>query len=392
MRSRIPRLLLGLTLLTGWLAGNGQAQVTVTVGWNGSASSGLAGYYLVWGTNSGVYFATNTYPATQFSGTISNLTSNVVYYIAVAAYNTSGLVSPYSTETVFSNNIAPPPIISSSKISSGPPMPPGTTGLSPATHRPGPVTGGTSLTAGGGGGGAGSGLSSGSMAAATSTNLTQAQIWGVPPMLGLVLSNGQPVLNIAGTIGSTVLIQGTTNLTGTIGWITLTNVYMTNPAPIPSSSTPGVAQDAIDLAYQPAIQSIPLPTSTNGTMQHFRGVLAYDYVILAGEVLPTKGYSSRLILVNMPGLTDDGCYVTQSSSFIHYSQTNTALQLISSGSTIRQIASTLANYLNLDWTTASEFTYSNGMGQILATVVEADPPSSDPVAGTTPTSSIVINF
>ena len=120
--------------------------------------------------------------------------------------------------------------------------------------------------------------------------------------------------------------------------------------------------------------------------------MPYDYIILAGMVLPGQGYPARLIMVNMPGLIDDACYVNQAGSFIHYNQTNSALQLEGSGSTIRQIATTLAGSLNLDWTTASEFIYSNGMGQILATVVEADPAASDPVAGTTPTRTIAINF
>jgi hypothetical protein len=96
----------------------------------------------------------------------------------------------------------------------------------------------------------------------------------------------------------------------------------------------------------------------------------------------------------MPGVVaDDACYENNSGSFIHCIHTNYSLQLISSGSTIRQIATTLASSLNLDWTSASEFTYSNGLGQVLATVIETEPPSADPVAGQNPPSApIVINF
>ena len=111
-------------------------------------------------------------------------------------------------------------------------------------------------------------------------------------------------------------------------------------------------------------------------------------------MLPAKGYTPRLIVVNMPGVVcDDACYVNQTSSFIHYTHSNCVLQLIASGSTIRNIASALADWLQLDWTSASEFTWSNGMGQILATVVETEPPSADPVAGQNPPSPrIVIDF
>src|SRR5208282_2839448 len=102
----------------------------------------------------------------------------------------------------------------------------------------------------------------------------------------------------------------------------------------------------------------------------------------------------RLVVVNMPGIVcDDGCYVSEATSFIHYNWTNSTPQLVSSRPSIRQIANTLANSLNLDWTSASEFTYSNGLGQILATVVQTEPPSSDPVAGQNPPSPpMVIDF
>ena len=212
-------------------------------------------------------------------------------------------------------------------------------------------------------------------------------------VLNLAVSNGQLNLNIGGTAGATVQLQSTTNPTAPFSWTTITNVALTNIAPMETNAVPGQPQDAIDLAYVPAAQIAPLPTTTSSArMQFFRVVMPYDYIILAGLVLPAKGYTARLVVVNMPGLNDDACYVSQAGSYIHYSQTNSVLQLAGAGSTIRQIATTLANSLNLDWTTASEFTYSNGMGQILATVVEADPASSDPVAGQNPTSSIVINF
>src|SRR5208283_1492429 len=122
--------------------------------------------------------------------------------------------------------------------------------------------------------------------------------------------------------------------------------------------------------------------------------MPYDYVILASIVLKGQGYAPRLILVNMPGIVrDDACYVSEATSFIHYNWTNSVLQLRSSRPSIRQIANTLANSLNLDWTTASEFTYSNGLGQILATVVETEPSSTDPVPGQTPPSPpMVIDF
>jgi hypothetical protein len=122
--------------------------------------------------------------------------------------------------------------------------------------------------------------------------------------------------------------------------------------------------------------------SSSANQLFYRVVMPYDYVILASQVLPGKGCATRLIMVNMPGIvSDDVCYVNQSSSFIHVDRNTYALQLQGAGSTIRQIATSLADYLHLSWTSASEFTYSNGVSQVVATVVETEPPSSDPIAG-----------
>ena len=94
----------------------------------------------------------------------------------------------------------------------------------------------------------------------------------------------------------------------------------------------------------------------------------------------------------MPGISSaDVCYVAPQSSFLYYDTTNCAFALEPSGSTIRQIATTLSTSLGQNWTSASEFAYSNGVTTLLATVVETEPASSDPVAGAS-TASIQIDF
>lgn len=382
MRSLYLTFILTVGMASGLLTTRCQGQATVTVGWTLSTSSNVAGYDLAYGTNSGIYFATNYYAGPQTNGVVTNLQYGINYYFVVAAVSTKGIVSPFSNEVT--NNVPEPP--SQTPPTSGAPPPPGgKTGGKNAPNTGQVATSqtannGTSGSSGGGGGGAGA--------------ITQAQLWGVPPIINLTVSNGQPTMAIAGTVGATVNVQSTTNPAAPFSWRTITNVALTNIAPIANDTIPGQPKDAIDLAYVPAFQAAALPTTVSvGKMQFFRVVMPYDYVILASQTLPPQGYSARLIVVNMTGLNDDACYVAQAGSFIHFTRTNSSFQLASSGSTIRQIATTLANNLNLDWTTASEFLYTNGVGQILATVVEADPPSSDPVAGQSPpTSSILINF
>ena len=93
--------------------------------------------------------------------------------------------------------------------------------------------------------------------------------------------------------------------------------------------------------------------------------MPYDYMVLADANLTGQGYPSRLILVRMPGVSaDDVCYVTNQNSFIFYDTTNNAFAIEPSGATIRQIASTLATSLGQNWTSASEFGYSNGVSTI----------------------------
>ncbi len=120
--------------------------------------------------------------------------------------------------------------------------------------------------------------------------------------------------------------------------------------------------------------------------------MPYDYMVLADAVLSGQGYPSRLLLVRMPGIpSEDICYVTAINSFMCYDGANEAFGLESSSPAIRQIAAALSTMLGQNWTSASEFSYSNGVTNILATVVEADPASTDPVAGPS-TASIQIDF
>ncbi len=345
----------------------GNAQVTLS--WNPSSSPAVSSYNVCWGTNSGIYIYTNNYPSSTTNVTVSDLASNEVFYFAVQSVASNGLVSVFSNEEGYTN--APPSGTPGGPGGGGPPNPPG--GGTPTN---------TNVV-----------VNPPSTNNVPSTNMTQSTFWGVPPFLGLAFSNGQANLNIGGTVGASLNIMVTTNDLSLNEWSALTNVTLTNIA-TGIETNQQAPQDVLDIAFVPAAQTVALPATNGGRFQYYQVVMPYDYVILADQVLLTMtNYTPRLIVVNMPGVVDDACYVNEVSSFIHYARTNSALQLFSSGSTIRQIANGLASYLNLDWTSASEFTYSNGMGQILATVIETEPPSSDPVAGQNPPSApIVINF
>ena len=371
MRALTVKLFLAVTLLAfPWTMRCGAQAV---LGWNPAPDPTVTGYYLVWGLSSGDYTSTNSYPASQTSAEIDGLITNQVYYFNIAAFNSSGAVSPYAGEVVFSNSSSDTNGLTTGSgtetTNSGPPSPggsgaPGTNNLPTAGTTP---------------------VSTNVTSQTPNTNVTQSLFWGVPPFLALAVNNGQPNLNIGGTVGATLRVESTTNLLTMDRWSEVTNVSVTNIAPVALSNQDTQPLDALDLAFVPGLESIAVAPADLASPQYFRVVMPYDYVILASMVLPTKGYTPRLVVVNMPGIVcDDACYVNESSSFIHFDRSTYAVQLEGCGSTVRQIATRLANSLNLNWTSASEFTYSNGLSQILATVVETEPPSTDPIAGKAP--------
>jgi hypothetical protein len=344
-------------LLVFWAA---RCDAQVTLAWNPSTGPGVTGYNLCWGTNSGVYIYTNSCAAAQTSVTVSNLQPNTVYFFVVEAVAADGSVSLFSNEQIYTN---------------GPPSP--------------PATGSTNVV-----GGTNSDGSNSNSPAPPSPTLAQSNTWGIPPCLTLVASNGQASLTLGGTVGATLTVMGTTNDLTMDLWSAVTNVTVSNLAPASDSSATNQPLDMLGVAFVPGTETLALGAPMSAGFQYFQVVMPYDYIILASQVLPGKGYTPRLIVINMPGIVaDDACYIAQTGSFIHCTRTNYVLQLISSSSTIRQIATSLANSLSVDWTSASEFTFSNGLSQILATVIETEPASSDPVAGQNPPGPpIVIDF
>jgi hypothetical protein len=396
MRALAVKLILVATLLgIGWESECGAAipvmgGASVQLAWTASPDPSVAGYYVVWGLTTGDYTSTNSYPATQTSVTVSGLETNATYYFNLAAFNSAGVASPYAGEVSFTTGTASG---STNATTTNTPTTNSLTVFLASTNGPPSPTGSGTAPATTSGNGGNIGTST-SISSSTSTS-SAARFWGVPPFVLLTTSNGLPNLNVAGIVGANMMVQSTTNIFSPDAWETMTNITMTNLAPVAQSNQQAQPQDALDVAFVPSAESLPITPSNSMPMEYFRAVMPYDYVILAGSVLTGQGYKPRLIVVNMPGVIwDDACYVTEGSSFIHYDRANYALQLQGAGPTIRSIATTLANSLSLDWTSASEFTYSNGIGQIVATVIETEPPSSDPLPGKAPPrkSAAVIDF
>jgi len=90
-----------------------QAATSVTLAWDPSGASGIAGYRLHYGSSSHNYSQTRDLGSATTT-TVSNLLPGQTYYFAVTDYNTAGVESIYSNEVSFT---APIPIANGSDVS-----------------------------------------------------------------------------------------------------------------------------------------------------------------------------------------------------------------------------------------------------------------------------------
>ena len=98
----------GVSGTGGTDGGGGGASLTATLNWSpvttnedGSPSTELAGYRVLYGTESGNYTTTvEIADPDAANAVISNLEANTTYYFVVTAYDTSGNQSEFSNEGV----------------------------------------------------------------------------------------------------------------------------------------------------------------------------------------------------------------------------------------------------------------------------------------------------
>ena len=84
---------------------------TVTATWNANPESDIAGYRLLYGTQSGNY--TTTIDVGNVTTYVATVVGGKTYFFVVQAYDTSGLTSPNSTEVSIAVPPGPAPILTS---------------------------------------------------------------------------------------------------------------------------------------------------------------------------------------------------------------------------------------------------------------------------------------
>lgn len=84
-----------------------------------------------------------------------------------------------------------------------------------------------------------------------------------------------------------------------------------------------------------------------------------DYAVLADYVLGKRGLETRLIHIRLAGrIAHAVCYVNENKAYLDYNNRNVFFTLTRSGSDLSEIAQRVADSLEANWTTASEFRYS----------------------------------
>ncbi len=244
-----------------------------------------------------------------------------------------------------------------------------------------PALGGTNTTSPTAAAGATTPASSASSAGSTTPAKTPSpsvSLPGVPPLLAITFTNQHATVVLLGTVGASYALQSSSRPGVPGSWITLTNLTLDSPVHLSAvTPPPGV----LGSAFVPAAQAWTDPRVTEGAMNYYRVIMQADYATLADQVLGGKGYATRLIVVRMPGdLSHVVCYVTQANAYLDYDSQSRAVRLQPSGAAIREVATMVAAAFNQNWTSASEFTVSDGVQLMAATVVKTDPPSADPVA------------
>jgi hypothetical protein len=93
-----------------------------------------------------------------------------------------------------------------------------------------------------------------------------------------------------------------------------------------------------------------------------------DYATLAATVLAAKGYTTRLITVRMREDTHVVCYIEQTKSYLDFNNRQFAAKLTSCGGSIEEVAKKVARSFDTTWVSAAEFTYRDGMKQMVRSV------------------------
>lgn len=92
-----------------------------------------------------------------------------------------------------------------------------------------------------------------------------------------------------------------------------------------------------------------------------------DYSTLAASELVWRGYHARLISVRLKHVVHVVCYVDESIGYLDYNLRARGSGIVHCGSDLAEIADSVAKSFNSQWSSVSEFTYSDGVKRLVST-------------------------
>lgn len=97
-----------------------------------------------------------------------------------------------------------------------------------------------------------------------------------------------------------------------------------------------------------------------------------DFATLAAMVLREKGFRTHLIAIRMPGLVHVVCYVEEIKGYLDFNNRSFLKRTVSCNGTLRDIARSVAKSFEANWTSASEFTFQNGLKYLVSTIAQVE--------------------
>jgi hypothetical protein len=97
-----------------------------------------------------------------------------------------------------------------------------------------------------------------------------------------------------------------------------------------------------------------------------------DFSTLADDVLKARGYTTRLVSIRMNDVIHVVCYVKEAGGYLDYNFRKQA-RIIPCDDDLGAIARQVGRFYQRQWTSASEFTYAQGLKRLVTTVREQGP-------------------
>lgn len=99
-----------------------------------------------------------------------------------------------------------------------------------------------------------------------------------------------------------------------------------------------------------------------------------DYATFAATELNARGFHARLVSVRMKSIVHVVCYVEEAKGYLDYNYRARGTGIVPSGPGLSEIGDTVAKSFKAKWTSASEFTYGQGVKRLVSTLSSANRP------------------